>query len=300
MRDYNHLYNAVQKNIKYGFYELSKEYRKKMPDYYKDEYFQLHTIYKRTKYDELDMKLRRNHYTMKLWILEKMVGYVGHGYSFLDVGAGEGYALSFFDEKGWKVTGIDYSSYGIKGHNPSMLQYLYQGDFYKAINEFEEQGKVFDFINADNVLEHLPYPEKFFLELKKVCHKGSILCVTVPNDFSRMQQLAYDMGKIDDAFWVTKETSEHFSYFSIESLCNLGAEAGFNKVTALSDWPIDFFLLHDGSNYEQNRKLGHDCHVACASLENALFAESMQTTVELFVALANAGIGREISVYFRL
>ncbi len=208
--------------------------------------------------------------------------------------------MAFFDEKGWKVASIDFSSYGIEDHNPSMLQYLYQGDFYKKIEELAEKGTTFDFINADYVLEHLPEPETFFETLKKVSHEGTIVCVTVPNDFSRMQQLAFDMEKIDDAFWVTRETGEHFSYFSIETLGALGADAGFEKLVAVSDWPIDFFLLHDGANYKRNGAVGHDCHVACARLENALYKDSMKKAVQLFMALANAGIGRDISVYFRL
>ena len=301
MRNTNRLYDAVEKNSRYGFYELSQKYRKQMKEFYSDEYYQdEHALYKHTEYDELDMVQKRNHYATKLYVLEKWGGYTERSYSFLDVGAGEGYALAFFDNKGWKVAGIDFSSYGIREHNPSMLQYLYQGDFYKKIEEIAVKGMSFDFINADYVLEHLPEPESFFEELKKVAHKGTIVCVTVPNDFSRIQKLAFDMGKIDDAFWVSRETSEHFNYFSIETLCALGLESGFGKVVALSDWPIDFFLLHDGTNYTRNGSLGHDCHVACASLENALYADSMERTVELFMALANAGIGREISVYFRL
>lgn len=44
---------------------------------------------------------------------------------------------------------------------------------------------------------------------------------------------------------------------------------------------------------------GHDCHVACTLLENAIYENSMEKAVTLFGSLADAGVGREISVYFR-
>ncbi len=67
MRDTMCLYEAVEKNPQYGFYELSKEYRKPMEDFYKDEYYQDdHALYQHTEYDALDMEQKYNHYAMKL------------------------------------------------------------------------------------------------------------------------------------------------------------------------------------------------------------------------------------------
>lgn len=217
----------------------------------------------------------------------------------LDIGAGEGYALAFFDENGWEVSGIDLSIYGLRQHNPNMEQYLIQGDFEDVVGKLVLDKKKFDFINADNVLEHVTDPEKFFELVSGLCHKNTVICTTVPNDFSMIQLLAHDMGMIEDAFWVTRETSEHFSYFTVDSLSALGEGNGFKKVAALSDLPIDFFLLNPYSNYKRKAEVGHDCHVACAWLENRLYEQSIDKTVSLFESMADAGIGREISVFFK-
>lgn len=301
MRNTKELFESVVKNDKYGFYELSKKYRRTMDDFYENEYYQdNHALYQHTEYDKMDMTHKKYFYAQKQYVLKKWGGYVTNEHRFLDVGTGEGYALSYFYDNGWKVTGIDFSSYGIEAHNSSMKKYLKQGDFYEVINDLQEEGKVFDFINADNVLEHLPEAEVFFERIKKVSHKGTVLCVTVPNDFSRIQKLAFEIGEIDDAFWVTKDTSEHFNYFSVDSLCSLGTESGFEEIVATSDWPIDFFLLHRRTNYKKDNTVGHDCHVACTLLENIIYEESMDKAVNLLRALADAGIGREISVYFKL
>ncbi|MBR3722235.1 MAG: class I SAM-dependent methyltransferase [Selenomonadaceae bacterium] len=227
-------------------------------------------------------------------------GYTSEYRSFLDIGCGEGFALQYFYNAGWSVTGVDFSSYGITVHNPSMKKFLLQGDFEKIINELHSQGKTFDFINSDNVLEHLPEPEKFFESVKKVSNDNTMLCVTVPNDFSRIQKLAYENGFIDGAFWVDKETSEHFSYFSVDSLSSLGYAAGYEKLIATAKWPIDFFLLHNRTNYRKDNAVGHDCHIACTLLENSIYDESMDIAVNLFKTLADAGVGREISVYFKM
>ena len=108
------------------------------------------------------------------------------------------------------------------------------------------------------------------------------------------------MGEIDGAFWVTKETCEHVNYFTVDSLTKLGQSLGFEKVTATADWPIDFFLLNPASNYRKKRELGHDCHIVCAMIENALNKQSMDQTLVLQEALAACGIGRDISVYFKI
>lgn len=303
MIDNKSLFEAVEKN-ELGFYELLIQYRKQMQNFYKDEYYQNNcALYNSGKYDQFDIELKNNHYSMKIFVLNKYgefsVSQKKRG-DFLDIGTGEGYALDYFNKRNWNVTGIDYSSYGISMHNPSMIKYLKQGDLFKVLDELQHDGKKFDFINADNVLEHLPNPETFFEKIKTVSHKGTTICVTVPNDFSCIQKLAYAAEKIDCAFWVTKETSEHFSYFSVESLALLGEKYGFTKMIAISDWPIDFFLLNDMTNYIKNKNIGRDCHIACAKLENAICEKSMEKAVNLFSALAEAGIGREISIFFKL
>ena len=301
MRDLKVLFESVVRNVKYGFYELAKEYRKSTDDFYKDEYYQDdHALYQHVEYDELDIDNKNYFYAQKLYVMEKWGGYATQDSSFLDIGTGEGYALKYFYENGWQVTGIDFSSHGIEAHNPEMKKYLIQGDYCKIIGALRNEKRTFDFINADNVLEHLPEPETFFEIIRSVSHTNTVICVTVPNDFSRIQHLAFELGQIEDAFWVTKDTSEHFSYYSVESLCSLGDSKGFKKIIATSDWPIDFFLLHKNTNYRRNSTVGHDCHVACASIENSVYADSMEKAIALFRSLAEAGIGREISVYFKL
>lgn len=300
------LYEAVSQN-EYGFYMLKQQYRKSMADFYRNEYYQNnYGHYQHVPYDSLDMKQKQNFYSRKLTVFSRMSlkgkalsPREGQG-TFLDIGCGEGFALAYFHAHGFEVTGIDYSSAGLEYHNPDMLKYLIQGDFTEIASTFAHQGRTFDFINLDNVLEHIPEPKKCLQCIKGICNKDSIVCITVPNDFSVIQKLAFDSKLIDDAFWVSTASSEHFNYFSVESLARLGESVGLIKRVALGDWPIDFFLLNPDSNYRQDERKGHNCHVACARLENRLSENSEEVLLNLYSALADAGIGREISVFFTL
>lgn len=184
-------------------------------------------------------------------------------------------------------------------HNPEMEGFLLQGDFKERINDLKSQHRTFTLINADNVLEHVPDPMSLLQTMKEVCDEESIICITVPNDFSITQLKAHELGFIDGAFWVTKNTAEHFNYFTVSSLASLGEAAGLRVITAVADWPVDFFLFNPDSNYNKDKRLGHNCHVAQVLFENMLFARSLEDTVRLREAVASSGIGRCISMYFK-
>ncbi len=284
----------------YGYYELQDTYRKSMYEFYEEEYYQNdYALYQKKEYDGVDLNYRDNVFRQKIAVLEKWGEYSSKPQSFLDIGCGEGYALAFFRKEGWDVCGIDLSSYGLKTHNPEMESYLRKGDFSKVIKSLSDEDKKFDFINADNVLEHLPNPRAFISSITKIMTEEAVVCITVPNDFSIIQGLAFKMNQINKAFWVTDETSEHFNYFSEQSLTRFFEAAGFKKIVAIADWPIDFFLLNPASNYQKNGCIGHDCHVACVTLENEVFKKSMEKTLELHRSLAELGLGRQICVFFR-
>ena len=75
MRDLKVLFESVVRNVKYGFYELAKEYRKSTDDFYKDEYYQDdHALYQHVEYDELDIDNKNYFYAQKLYVMEKWGG----------------------------------------------------------------------------------------------------------------------------------------------------------------------------------------------------------------------------------
>ena len=84
MRNIQDLYEAVIKNSKYGFYELAQKYRRKMDDFYKNEYYQdNHALYQHTEYDEIDLEQKKNFYAQKQYVAEKWGGIHRKGIDFL-------------------------------------------------------------------------------------------------------------------------------------------------------------------------------------------------------------------------
>lgn len=266
-----------------------------MANFYENEYYQKDmACYKKVEYSEDELFYMENLCKEKICMFEKCVG-VMKG-RLLDIGCGEGYALKSFYKKGWDVTGVDFSEFGIKTHNPHMLGYFIKGDLIEVIQKCDEK---YDLINMDNVLEHLPDPKGLMNIIKSVCHDDTIICIKVPNDFSITQINAYNNGYINDAFWVTDKTSEHFSYFTLKSLKKLSEESGYMCIGSVSNWPIDFNMFNPRTNFYRDKSVGHDGHIARIFVENMLFAESIEKTLELHQALANLGMGRNISVYLK-
>ena len=99
--------------------------------------------------------------------------------SILDVGAGEGFTLEMFRQKhiAKKLEGIEYMDEALKlakKIHPKVK--IIKGDIYKL----PYKANSFDLIICTEVLEHLEYPEKALIELKRVTRK--YLIVSVPNE----------------------------------------------------------------------------------------------------------------------
>lgn len=287
------LYKCVEKND-WGYYELLKGYQKRMNEFYEREYYQNDKALYKKSYSPEEIIHMNNLFREKEYIVRKNNK---ESNKFLDIGCGEGHALKYFFDNGWEVKGVDYSDYGIKTHNPKMLNKLIKGEIIKCISNMDES---FDFINMDNILEHLPNPIDFFDALKKICGENTILCAKVPNDFSITQIKLYECNFITNAFWVTEDTSEHFNYFTASSLKKFIECNSFQTLLLVGDWPIDFNLFNPLTNYINNKNTGSKCHESKILIENMLFEQSLEKTLNLHKSFADLGIGRNISIYFKL
>ena len=69
-------------------------------------------------YDELELRYK----TMKCdALMQALSGFCqGDGRSFLDIGAGEGFLLNAAHQRGFDVTGLDFSAYGVEKFFPEL------------------------------------------------------------------------------------------------------------------------------------------------------------------------------------
>src|SRR5690606_14273251 len=106
----------------------------------------------------------------------------------------------FMRRAGWAVHGIDHSIEGVSAMNPELAGCVEAGDLFRLLEEHGQRENRFDVVLLNNVLEHVPDPVALLSMLRKVVGPGGVLVVTVPNDFSDLQESLYSSGDIPERF----------------------------------------------------------------------------------------------------
>lgn len=215
--------------------------------------------------------------------------------SFLDVGCGEGFLLNTFYEQGWVVTGLDFSEYGITKFNPHLFDQLIVGDVYASLELFTANESKFGCINLGNILEHVLNPIELLVKIQGLMLENGSLLITVPNDFSKIQALLKEKGLIQNDYWVAPP--DHLNYFSRASLVEVARLARLNPIDVYADFPIEWYLANDLSNYQHDLSRGKAAHNARVILDTFISSSEDFEAVKLFwSSLAKIGHGRNITL----
>ncbi|WP_201278954.1 class I SAM-dependent methyltransferase [Leptolyngbya iicbica] len=217
---------------------------------------------------------------------------------FLDVGCGEGFALSYFLSLGWQVRGLDYSAHGIQTQNPECEPYLVTGDIFESLEEEVKSNRQYELVWLQNVLEHVIDPVNLLKSLRHLVAPDGLLVVTVPNDFSVVQEKAINEKYISEMFWV--RPPEHLAYFNYESLLATVEFTGWICKEILADFPIDWFLLHSKANYVSDLTVGKEAHKVRVEIENLMHSQSPETANIMYSALAKLGLGRSLTAFLQV
>lgn len=284
---------------KYGYHELTnKPSQEELNRYYSEKYYQnpdsqsYHKEYGPEELMYFNNKIEQKYQNLIVHDLVKE----NQSYSLLDIGCGEGFALSFFKKLGWAVTGIEYTDYACNNFNPDCSKNIITGDVQQSLQELIDSGKKFHLIWLDNVLEHVLDPFLLLTQLSSILEDNGALIVDVPNDFSPLQENALEKGFINNQFWVA--APDHISYFNKSGLCNVAAAAGWNTLNVLADFPIDWFLYNEHSNYNKNKTVGKQAHYARVFIDNLMHENSVEKTNKLYEAMADLGMGRQLIGFF--
>ena len=279
----------------YGFFEIkNKPSKKKLQEYYANKYYQEGRGSYESSYDKAEIEYLLNKIEQK-HVVAKTISNIETG-SLLDVGSGEGFTLSYFDNLGWDCLGLDFSSAGVKNKNPKQVRLLIQGDIFENLEEIIKGDKKFDFIFLDNVLEHVLKPSELLVNLNKIISDDGILVVDVPNDFSLLQKYLMGNNHIDREFWVSPP--DHLSYFNKDGLINLAKDTGWKINKVISDYPIELDLLNPNSNYVNNPSVGKASHRKRIEFENFIHSVSVEKTNQFYESLIDLGLGRNIIGFF--
>lgn len=286
--------NKLLKKNELGFFELEHPPTpEELAVYYRQKYYQeargsYELVYSDEELAYFDNRLQRVN-----WLVNKYQA-KNESKTLLDVGCGEGFALAFFSLRGFSVSGIDFSSAGLEQQNPEFSDCLKTGDLFELLQEKATSGKKYDVLLLQNVLEHVLDPLNLCSILKCLLNDGGIAVITVPNDFSPVQIEALSSGCIEHEFWVCPP--DHLNYFDSDSLVSLLSHSGYIIHDLIGDFPIDWFLLHPGSNYIQDSSKGKSSHLARIKIENMLHQNNVSDIIDFYRSAAKLGVGRDLTI----
>ena len=217
---------------------------------------------------------------------------------FLDIGAGEGFLMKVASESGFNVTGTDFSSFGIEKFFPEISDRLLVGDTFEIFDDLIKKNIKYSVCSAINVLEHVIDPTLFLSKVKALIRPEGLLAITVPNDFSSLQSLLIERNLIDREFWFSPP--QHLHYFNTKNLVLFCESLGYQLIDAYSDFPIEYFLMHPGSNYINNTSQGKSAHKARVSHDLLISKEGLDKYLNFYRAMFNVGMGRVSTVILKL
>jgi SAM-dependent methyltransferase len=162
-----------------------------------------------------------------------------HGVLF-DVGAATGILCDAARRRGWRVDGIDPSTWAVRQAAEKYGLTLREGGFENAaVAEASFQA-----VTMVDFIEHTPLPVEAVGKAFSILAPGGILCLVTPDIHSRAARLA---GR---RWWHLRPG--HVAYFSKESLRVLLEEAGFRILESRRySWTFSFHYL--GSRFRWMR-----------------------------------------------
>ncbi len=281
-----------------GFWEIvDKPPVEELRAYYANKYYQEGMGSYKVNYSEEELDYFRAKLAQRLTVVETHLGPTTGSRTLLDVGCGEGYALSFFGKQGWAVKGLDFSSAGVLSQNPHCHDVLVVGDVFELLKAEIVAGAKYDVVWLQNVLEHVLDPLGLLQSLSSLVAPSGLAVVTVPNDCSIIQQALLAAHHIESAFWVSPP--DHLTYFDHSSLIRAADSTGWDCAELLGDFPVDWYLFHPGSNYIRDKALGKAAHRARVQIENLIHQQPAADVIRFWSAAARLGLGRDITAFLK-
>jgi 2-polyprenyl-3-methyl-5-hydroxy-6-metoxy-1,4-benzoquinol methylase len=214
--------------------------------------------------------------------------------SLLDVGCGEGFLLAEAQTQGWSVKGIDFGAYAVDRFHPALAEHLELGEASEILDRFVAEKRRFEACVLQNVLEHVIDPRGLLGKMRALLAPEGKLLVTLPNDYSGVQQTALKTKLVDHEYWFVPP--QHLHYFDIAAASALSRACGYDVKDVFADFPIEVFLFHPGSNYVRAREVGPAAHKARMALSLICAQAGLDSYLDLSRAYARCGIGRAFTL----
>jgi 2-polyprenyl-3-methyl-5-hydroxy-6-metoxy-1,4-benzoquinol methylase len=165
-----------------------------------------------------------------------------HRKAFLDVGCATGMLLEYMRDRGWTVQGVELcresAEHGIRAKKLDIF-----------IGTLEQAGfpdSCFPVIHFSHLIEHVPDPRAFFLEVRRILVPGGYVVVVTPNIDGLQARLFRERWR--------SAIADHLTLFSTKTLRTMLVATGFQvlqtvtwgglakgSVPAVMKRPVDFF-----------------------------------------------------------
>lgn len=285
----------VKKND-FGFFEIAdKPTSEELKSYYAEKYYQQARGSYEHEYSADELEWFRYKLEQR-WAIAKALSIPANG-TMLDIGCGEGYGLAFFRTQGLAVKGLDFSDAGVKSKNPDVIDALVTGDLFQLIDSEIAEGRKYDLCWLQNVLEHVIEPVDLLVSIRNLVKTDGLCVVTVPNDYSPLQDAAKNAEHIENDYWVGPP--DHLSYFNYSGLQKIAAATKWECLKVTADFPIEWYLFDPHSNYIRDKSVGKGAHRARVQLENLINSSAPEKATKFWEALADIGMGRNLTCYLR-
>ncbi|HXG69651.1 MAG TPA: class I SAM-dependent methyltransferase [Gemmatimonadaceae bacterium] len=269
-----------------------------LADFYSQVYFQENAsrMYPH-RYDGEELAHKRLRATLVVDVaLRHLVGPPA-GRTLIDIGFGEGFELAAGQRAGLDVRGVDFGLDGLMRCNPELEGIAEARDPLVALREFGESGLRFDVCILKHVLEHVREPVAMMDLVFRTLNHDGVAVVTVPNDFSALQNEIFVRGATESEYWFAPP--QHLQYFNSENFGGFATACGFEIVDLVGDFPIELYLLHPGSNYVTDRANGPAAHRARMRVDLFVAKQGIERYADLCRAMLAAGLSRTITAYLR-
>lgn len=272
-----------------------------MPDaaqlaaFYRDQYYQTSaSATYANEYPEEELEWKRLMCDLAVHLLQRQ-GLSGG--RLVDLGSGEGFLVDAALRAGFDAYGVDFSEFAVERFHPHLRGRVSAGDVLGFLDRAIASGETFDACTLQHLVEHVPDPEQLLRSVWSTLASRGLALVTVPNDENALQHLAMEQKHIDEDFWFVPP--QHLHYFDTTSAPALARATGFEVLDLVTDFPIDLFLLHPGSNYVRDREQGRAAHQARIAVESLLGRRGLESLRDLGAAQARCGIGRDLTMVLR-
>jgi 2-polyprenyl-3-methyl-5-hydroxy-6-metoxy-1,4-benzoquinol methylase len=288
---------VLREHPRFGYWYFDPPLDEVLRNHYEQRYFQANAIYA-SAYEEREIAFFRECARRKVRLIrEHAPDVLARNAKCLEIGVGEGWSLDALAATDAMAEGIDYSSHGLLKWNPHLADSFCACVPMEELARRQAQGLKYQLVWLDNVLEHVPDPEQTLATIASALSSGGILLVEVPNDQSALQSFLLHEQLVDRPYWLAYP--EHLSYFSLQSLSALLDSAGFERCDAIADFPIDWFLFNERSNYVRDREAGRAAHLARIQFDKFIAQQGDEAALSFYRSLAAAELGRNITALFR-